>query len=49
MKQDEADVDEYIRRLKSYAGAEKLTRQVCVDLIEYATVGRYVDRTLFVR
>ena len=44
IKQDEADVDEYIRRLKSYAGAEKLTRQMCLDLIEYATVDRYVDR-----
>lgn len=37
-KQDEADVDEYIRRLKSYAGAEKLTREMALDLIEYVTV-----------
>ena len=37
-KQDEADVDEYIRRLKSYAGAEELTRQMALDLIEYITI-----------
>ena len=41
MKQDEADVDEYIRRLKSYAGADKLTRQMALDLLEYVTVDRY--------
>lgn len=38
MKQNEDDVDEFIRRLKSYAGAEELTRQMCIDLIEYITV-----------
>ena len=37
-RQDEADVDEYIRRLKSYAGAEELTRQMTLDLIEYITL-----------
>ena len=42
--QDEADVDEYIRRLKSYAGAEELTRQMCLDLIEYFTVDAYQGR-----
>lgn len=34
----ERDVDEYIRRLKSYAGAEKLTREMALDLIEYITI-----------
>lgn len=43
-KQDEADVDEYIRRLKSYAGAEELTRQMCLYLIEYFTVDAYQGR-----
>ena len=43
-RQDEADVDEYIRRLKSYAGAEELTRQMCLDLIEYFTVDAYQGR-----
>ena len=37
-QQDEADVDEYIRRLKSYAGAEQLTRQMALELIEYITI-----------
>lgn len=43
-KQDEADVDEYIRRLKSYAGASELTREMCLDLIEYFTVDAYQGR-----
>jgi DNA invertase Pin-like site-specific DNA recombinase len=37
-KQDERDVDKFIRRLKKYAGAEVLTRQMCLDLIGYITV-----------
>lgn len=37
-RQDERDVNEYIRRLKSYTEAEELTRQMCMDLIEYITV-----------
>ena len=37
-QQDEADVDEYIRRLTSYAGAEQLTRQMALELIEYITI-----------
>ena len=40
-KQDEADVDEYIRRLKRYAGVTQLTRQMAMDLLEYVTVDRY--------
>lgn len=42
--QDEADVDEYIRRLKSYAGADTLTRKMVLDLLEYVTVDEYVDK-----
>ena len=37
-KQDEDDVDEYIRRLKSYAGADELTREMALDLIEYVII-----------
>ena len=37
-QKDENDVDEYIRRLKSYAGAEQLTRQMALELIEYITI-----------
>lgn len=36
--QDERDVDEYIRRMKSYAGAETLTREMALTLIEYVKV-----------
>ena len=43
-KQDEAEVDEYIRRLKSYAGVEKLTRQMCLDLLEYVTIDEFVAK-----
>ena len=37
-RQDERDVDEYIRRMKSYAGAEVLTREMALTLIEYVKV-----------
>ena len=37
-EQGEKDVEEFIRRLKKYAGATELTRQMCYDLIEYVTV-----------
>lgn len=37
-QQDEADVDEYIRRLRLYAGAEQLTHQIALELIEYVTI-----------
>lgn len=43
-KREEDDVDEFIRRLKSYAGAEELTRQMCLELIEYVTIDKYVDK-----
>ena len=35
----EEDVDEYIRRLKSYANCESLTREMCLQLINFITVG----------
>ena len=38
LKQDEADVDEFISRLKKYAGAEELTREMCLALISYVTI-----------
>lgn len=39
-KKIEDDVEEFIRRLKSYAGAEELTRQMALDLIEYIIVDK---------
>lgn len=43
-KQDERDVDEFIKRLKKYAGAEQLTREMCFELIEYVTVGELTKK-----
>lgn len=40
-KQNESDVEEYIRRLKNYAGVTELTREMCMDLIEYITVDEF--------
>ena len=37
-KKDEADVDEFMSRLRKYAGATELTREMCLDLIGYVTV-----------
>ena len=39
-KQDEADVDEFMSRLRKYAGATELTREMCLDLIGYVTVDK---------
>ena len=31
--------DEYIQRLKRYANCERLTREMCLQLIDFITVG----------
>lgn len=36
---DEEDVEEYIRRLKRYGSCEELTREMCLQLIDFITVG----------
>lgn len=41
VKQDENDVDEFIKRLKKYTDVQKLTREMCLELIEYITVDEY--------
>lgn len=33
-----ADVDEFIRRLKAYIDVPELTREMCMELIEFVTV-----------
>lgn len=38
VKQDENDVEEFIRRLKKYTDVQELTREICLELIEYVTV-----------
>ena len=44
--QEENDVDEFIRRLKRYTDVDELTREMCLELIEYITIdkcpGRFV-------
>ena len=40
-KQDREDVEEFIRRLKKYVDVQTLTRELCLELIEYVTVGAY--------
>mgnify|MGYP000306134400 CR=1 FL=1 len=52
-RQDERDVDEYIRSRKSYAGAKMLTREMALELIEYIKVDahpghRNLPRTIHV-
>lgn len=38
VQQDEKDVDEFIRHLKKYKGADTLTREMALELIEYIVV-----------
>ena len=40
-KQDEQDVEEFIRRLKKYTDVRELTREITLELIEYITVDEY--------
>lgn len=40
-KQDEHDAEEFIRRLKKYTDVRELTREMCLELIEYITVDAY--------
>ena len=35
----DAEVEEYIARLKRYANCEELTREMCLQLIEFITIG----------
>ena len=44
-KQSELDVDEFISRIKKYVDVRELTRELCLDLIEYITVDGYVGET----
>ncbi len=40
---DDEDAEEYIRRLKHYGNCESLTREMCLQLIDYITVGEKVS------
>ena len=41
VKQDENDVEEFIKRLKKYTDVQELTREMCLELIEYITIDEY--------
>ncbi len=41
VKQDEHDVEEFIKRLKKYTDVSELTREMCLELIEYITIDEY--------
>lgn len=44
-KQNEQDVDEFIKRIKKYVDVRELTRELCLELIEYITVDEYTGDT----
>lgn len=39
---NECEVDEFIRRIKKYINITELTREICLNLIEYITVDKFV-------
>ena len=41
---DEADVEEYIRRIKLYGNCPELTREMCLQLIEFITIDAKTER-----
>lgn len=41
VKQNENDIEEFIKRLKKYTDVQELTREMCLELIEYITVDEY--------
>ena len=41
---DEADVEEYIRRIKLYGSCPELTREMCLQLIEFITIDAKTKR-----
>lgn len=44
-KQNKLDVDEFISRIKKYVDIRELTRELCLELIEYITVDEYTGET----
>lgn len=43
VRQDEEDVDLFMERLKKYTDVQELTREMCLELIEYITLDAYVE------
>ena len=42
---DGADVDEFMKRIKKYMDIKRLTREICVELIECVTIDEYVKES----
>ena len=40
-QRNKEDVEEFIRRLKKYVDFQELTRELCLELIEYVTIDEY--------
>lgn len=40
-----SDIDEYIRKINKYSRCESLTREICLQLIDFITVGEKDERT----
>lgn len=43
IRQDEKDVALFMERLKKYTDVQELTREMCLELIEYITLDAYVE------
>lgn len=43
IRQDEEDVELFIERLRKYNDVQELTREMCLELIEYITLDAYVE------
>ena len=43
IRQDEEDVALFMERLKKYTNVQELTREMCLELIEYITLDAYVE------
>ncbi|MGN0576976.1 MAG: recombinase family protein [Ruminococcus sp.] len=43
IRQDEEDVALFMERLKKYTDVQELTREMCLELIEYITIDAYVE------
>ncbi len=43
IRQDEEDVALFMERLRKYTDVQELTREMCLELIEYITLDAYVE------
>lgn len=43
ISKNEANVEEFIARLKNYVNVQELTREMCLELIEYITIDAYQE------